>query len=651
MSKSNHFRKTYTTEGRPKKSFKILVQLTLLGLLLLPATIFATFAYYTKDLPRPEKFSEFTLAQPTKIYDRTGNVLLYEIFGEEKSEVIPLSEIPEHLQHAVIATEDAEFYSHYGLSLKGTARAVLVNLGLKKSSVVRPGGSTITQQLARNSFLTTEKTISRKIRELILTIELERQYSKSDILSFYLNRIPFGSNVYGIAAASDLYFQKRPQELTLAESATLAAMIQAPSYYSPHGQNKDELLSRKGYVLSRMAQENFITQEQAQASDQEQLVFQDFTSTIRAPHFSLGVLDSLVKKYGEDFVRENGLRVITSLDWELQKIAEQAAKEAAKRNSVFRAHNAALSALDPNTGEILAMVGSADWFADSFPNDCIPGKNCLFDPKLNIATYQQGRQPGSAFKPFVYALAFTKGATGETTVVDQETNFGVWGGKEYIPQNYDEKFHGEVTLREALAQSLNIPAVKVLLEMAGIEESVEFAKTLGITTLQDPSFYGPALVLGGGEVRLLDLVSAYGVFAAEGKKTPPLMILEIQDASGNILERNQHTGIQVVKPSVAAEITSILSDNEARAPLFGIRSPLYIDGFAVAAKTGTTQEYRDAWTIGYTKDIVAGVWAGNNDNTPSDRQPGGALASPFWNDFMTQALPYLAKQKLSGVIP
>jgi membrane peptidoglycan carboxypeptidase len=293
------------------------------------------------------------------------------------------------------------------------------------------------------------------------------------------------------------------------------------------------------------------------------------------------------------------------------------------------------------------MVGSADWFADPFPVGCTPGKDCLLDPKLNIATYNQGRQPGSAFKPFVYAVAFDKGAGGETTVIDEETNFGVWGGKEYIPQNYDEKFHGEVTLREALAQSLNIPAVKVLLTMAGIEDSVAFAKKLGMETLRDPSFYGPALVLGGGEVRLLDIVSAYGVFATEGKKIPPLSILEIQDSAKNTLEKNRHTGIQVMRPEVAREITNILSDNDARAPLFGIRSPLYIDGFNVAAKTGTTQEYKDAWTIGYTKNIVAGVWAGNNDNTPSDRQPGGALASPLWNTFMAQALPYLNTHPIS----
>ena len=651
MSKNHHVKKTYTKEGRPKRSLRLGIQIAFLGVLLLPATVFAIFAYYAKDLPRPEKISEVSMAQPTKIYDRTGNVLLYEVFGDEKREVIPLSDIPEHLQRALIATEDAEFYGHFGLSVKGTARALLINLGLRESSFIRPGGSTLTQQLARNSFLTREKTVSRKVRELILTLELERQYSKNDILGFYLNQIPFGSTAYGIAAASDLYFQKKPSELSVAESATLVAMIQAPTYYSPNGPNKEALLARKDYVLSRMAQVGFLSQEEADEAKQEELVFQDVASSIRAPHFSLYVLDFLVQKYGEDFVRVNGLRVTTSLDWELQQIAEKATKETAQRNAVWTAHNAALVALDPKTGEILAMVGSADWNGDPYPAECDEGKNCFLDPKLNVITYSQGRQPGSAFKPFVYALAFDKGASGATVVLDEETSFGVWGGKEYIPQNYDNAFRGEVTLRNALAQSINIPAVKVLLDMAGIQESVEFAKKLGMNTLREPSFYGPALVLGGAEVRPLDIVSAYGVFATEGKKVPPLTILGVQDVNGNTLEKNQHTGIQVMNPAVAKEITSILSDNEARAPLFGPRSALYIEGYQVAAKTGTTQDYRDAWTIGYTKDIVAGVWAGNNDGTPANRQPGAALASPLWNTFMTRALPYLATHPLSAITP
>jgi membrane peptidoglycan carboxypeptidase len=649
MSKSKHYKKTYKKQGEKTKWGLRILQVAVFGILLVPIIGFATFVYYARDLPRPEKFSEISLAEPTKIYDRTGNVLLFEVFGEEKHTVIPLSEIPQSFQSAVLAIEDDQFYKHSGISLKGTARAILINLGLRQSQFQRPGGSTITQQLARNSFLTTEKTIARKIRELILTIELERQYAKSEILEFYLNRIPFGSNAYGIAAGSELHFQKEPKDLTIAESAALAALIQAPTYYSPHGPNKNLLLARKDYALSRMTQEGFLTIEEMEAAKAEKLVFQDVSTTIRAPHFVLHTLDILVKKYGEDFIRERGLRVTTSLDWDLQQQAEVAVKEAAQTNALSAAHNAALVALDPQTGEILTMVGSKDWFGNSYPEDCSSGKDCLFDPKLNVATYSQGRQPGSAFKPFVYAAAFQRGATDKTTVVDEETNFGVWGGKEYIPQNYDGKFRGKVTLREALAQSLNIPAVKVLVDLAGIEESVALAKQLGITTLGDPSFYGPALVLGGGEVRLLDIVSAYGVFAAEGKKAPPVAILTIKDAEGNLLESNQNSSIQILSPEIARLITNILSDNEARAPLFGLTSPLHFNGYDVAAKTGTTNSYRDAWTIGYSPSIVVGVWSGNSDNTPTARQPGVMLSAPLWHRFMEQALAKLPKKDFSSL--
>ena len=639
MSKSHHYKKIYQKKGN-KRTLHFL-QAVLFGLLLLPVVAFATFVYYAKDLPRPEKLTEVTLAQPTRIYDRTGNVLLYEVYGEERRRVVPLQDIPTSLQQAVIATEDAGFYQHMGISLKGAARSLLINLGLRKSGLRLPGGSTITQQLARNSLLTREKTISRKIREFILTLELERRYSKNELLGFYLNQIPFGSNAYGVGAASDLYFQKQPRELSLAQSAALASLIQAPTYYSPYGPNKDALLARKDYVLNRMVQEGLITHGEAEQAKQEQLTFQDVSTTIRAPHFVLYVLDGLVKKYGEEFIREQGLRVVTSLDWELQQSAEQAIQEGAQRNQSARAHNASLVALNPQTGEILVMVGSKDWSADPYPEGCEPGKDCLFDPKVNVATYLQGRQPGSAFKPFVYAVAFQKGATPETTVVDEETNFGVWGGKEYIPKNYDGKFRGEVTLREALAQSLNVPSIKVLLQFAGIADSLAFAKELGIGTLKDPSSYGPALVLGGGEVRLLDMTSAYGVFAADGKKSPPVSILKVADAEGNVLQANQNTPIRVVSPEITKEITGILSDNEARAPMFGPSSPLFIPGYQVAVKTGTTQEYKDAWTIGYTERVVVGVWAGNNDGTPSIKDPAVTLTAPIWNQFMRQALYYL----------
>lgn len=607
------------------------------------AVIMGLFFYYTKDLPRPERFTEASFSQPTKIYDRTGKVLLYEIYEKEKRDPVLLSETPKYLQQAVIATEDRRFYHHFGIDPTSIARAALANIRLRGPA---QGGSTITQQLVRTSFLTREKTFERKIKEVVITLELERRYSKDEILGFYLNQVPLGANTYGVGAASQLYFRKKPGELTLAESATLAALIQAPSYYSPYGDRKDKLLARKNYVLDRMAQEEYIATNEAEDAKKAEIQFlsQEPSESIKAPHFIMYILDQLFDRYGEDFVRTNGLNVYTSLDWNLQKAAETAVQTYVERNKAYNAHNAALVAITPQTGEILAMVGSKSWDGDSYPKGCVPGKNCLFDPKVNIVNAYPGRQPGSAFKPFVYATAFERGAANDQTIIiDELTNFGVWGGKEYIPQNYDGKFRGPVTIRVALAQSLNIPAVKTLLEYAGIQESIETAKKMGVTTLnRDLSFYGPALVLGGGEVRLLDITSAYGVFATEGRRVPPVSIIRIKDSEGDTIEENKKIPATVLSPDVARLITDILSDNDARAPIFGARSPLYIEGYRVAAKTGTTQDYKDAWAIGYTDKIVAGAWVGNNNNDYMERGPGVELAAPIWNYFMRNALPYLS---------
>lgn len=596
------------------------------------------FLYYAKDLPRPERFSEVSFRQSTKIYDRTGDVLLYEVRGEEKRESRSLADISPLLQQAVIATEDRSFYSHFGVDPRGVARALLTNLKLLSPA---QGASTISQQLVRSVLLTRERSLGRKVRELILTLELERRYTKDEILEFYLNQIPWGANAYGAGAASNLYFAKSAKDLTLEEAAALAAMIKAPTRYSPFGPHKDELVSRKDFVLSRMASLGFVSKDEAEQAKERELSFAEPTEAIKAPHFTLAVLDSLVAKYGEDFLRENGMRISTTLDWELQQKAEDAVESlSAYNSSVLNAHNAALVAMNPQTGEILALVGSQSWFADPFPQGCVSGKDCLFDPKVNVAAFGQGRQPGSAIKPIVYATAFEKGARDDAVVVDEETDFGAWGDEEhYIPQNYDGLFRGEVTLRQALAQSLNVPSVKVLLELAGIADSIARAKELGVTTLKDPSNYGPSLVLGGGEVYLLDMVVAYSVFATEGRRVYPSSVLSVKDEQGRVLEKNTNGSIQVMGPDVAKTITSILSDEEAREPIFGRNSVLSIPGFDVAAKTGTTQEFRDAWTIGYSKDLVAGVWAGNNNNDPMKKGSGIGAAAPIWNRFMKDALP------------
>ncbi|MBZ9571742.1 PBP1A family penicillin-binding protein [Patescibacteria group bacterium] len=649
MAKRKRHLKVYEKSPRSKigKRVGLLFRSLGFGFLVLLLGSLSLFIYYAKDLPRPEKFLERQFFQSTKIYDRSGETLLYEIYGEEKREIVPLEKVPEYLKEAVIATEDINFYHHFGIDFKAVARAVLNNLKLGKPI---QGGSTISQQLIRSSFLTMEKTLERKTREIILTLELERRYSKDQILGFYLNQIPFGSNAYGVEAASQTYFRKPVSDISLAEAALLASLIKAPSRLSPFGDNLAELLARKDYVLDRMELSGFITKEKKELAKKEEIKFAKALHPIKAPHFVLYIKNYLELKYGEDFLREKGLRVYTSLDWELQELAEKVVEEGAKTNENYRAFNASLVAIDPKTGQILAMVGSRDWFGNPYPQGCIPGKTCLFDPSPNVSLL--GRQPGSAFKPFVYATAFKKGFNDKYKVLDKETNFGLWGGKPYIPQNYDGLFRGPVTLREGLAQSLNVPSVKVLAYLAGLKDSIKTAKDLGITTLdKPPSWYGLALVLGGGEVKLLDMVSAYGVFATEGLRTPPVAILRVEDERGNIIEENKKTPKRVLETEVARLINDILSDNQARTPVFGPSSPLYLEDSKVAAKTGTTENYKDGWVIGYTPSIVAGVWVGNNDGTPMRKGPGVVVAGPIWHQFMEEALLKYPKETFKKPFP
>ncbi|PIS39250.1 MAG: penicillin-binding protein [Candidatus Nealsonbacteria bacterium CG08_land_8_20_14_0_20_38_20] len=635
MAKRKHNRKTYQKTGKGGRIFFVVKILVFSFLLFLTGVVFL-FLYYIKDLPRPEKFDEKEMAQSTKIFDRTGNVLLYEIYGEEKRTWVSLEKIPDHLKKAVLVAEDKNFYRHPGVDLKAIIRAISVDLKLGK---VIQGGSTIPQQLIRSSFLSREKTFSRKTREIILTLELSRRYTKDQILEWYLNQIPFGSNAYGVEAASQTFFRKPVSEISLAEAATLVALIQAPSYLSPYGENKENLLARKNYILDKMAEEGYSNKERADEAKKEEIKFSEVLRPIKAPHFVMYVRDYLVKRYGEETLKRKGFRVYTTLDWDLQKLAEMAVKEGSERNYKYGVYNSALAALSPKTGEILSLVGSADWYATSSkPNGCQSQKNCLFEPKFDIATLGK-RQPGSAFKPFVYATAFKKGSSDKTVVIDEETNFGS-PAHPYVPQNYDGLFRGPVTLRQALAQSLNVPSVKVLADLAGIEDSIKTAKDLGITTLtKPPSFYGLPLVLGGGEVNLLEMTSAYGVFATQGLRSPPVFILKIIDPEGNVIEENEKIPQRVLNTEIARLISDILSDNEARAPMFGQRSPLYFDNYQVAVKTGTTQDYKDAWTIGYTPLIVVGVWVGNNDNSPPKaKKPGVYSAGQIWRKFMDDAL-------------
>ena len=632
-------RKRYLKTFQKKKKGRILIGLKILFFIFLVFLLGGAFLfiYYAKDLPRPEKFTERPFPQSTKIYDRSGEHLLYEVYGEEKRTLVSLDVIPDYLEKAVVAVEDADFYHHFGVDFKGIIRAVLADLQLLKPAY---GGSTIPQQLIRSAFLTTEKTAERKIREIVLSLELDRRYPKEQILEWYLNQVPFGSNCYGVEAASQTYFKKSVSEVSLEEAAVLAALIKAPSHLSPYGSYKIELLGRKDYVLDRMAEENFISQTEADKTKEEEIEFAKILQPIEAPHFTLWVKELLEEKYSDIFLREKGLKVYTSLDWELQKLAEKVVEEGAEINHLYyNAHNAALVALDPETGEILALVGSKDYFDSPYPEGCSSGVDCLFDPQFNAVVGTKdnpGRQPGSAFKPFVYATAFNKGYSDQTVVIDEETNFGLWGNKEYIPQNYDGLFRGPVTLRQALAQSINVPSVKVLLNFAGLPDSIETAEKLGITTLKPP--FGPSIVLGGWEVKLLEMVSAYGVFATEGLKVPPIAILKIEDQKGNIVEINEKSLKRVLPSQTCQLINDILSDNEARAPMFGARSALFFEEHQVAAKTGTTQDFRDAWAIGYTSSLVTGVWVGNNNNASMAKKPAVTLAGPIFHNFMEAAL-------------
>ncbi len=594
------------------------------------------FFYYTGDLPRPEVFTEAQLNLSTKIYDRTGEVVLSNIYGEERRTYIPLSQISLDVQNAVIATEDADFYNHIGVDLGGILRAI--GLGIANRSLNVPGGSTITQQLIRSTFLTPAKTIERKVKEIVLSLELDRKYSKEQILEWYLNQVPFGINIYGVEEASRIYFQKSAKDLTLEESALLAATIQAPSFYSPYGENLDALLKRKDYVLDRMASEHYISEEQRDTAKKIELTFSDKPKTI-AVHFVDYVKKQIESMYGPRFLETKGLRIYTTLDWDLQQESERIIKEGVENNIVrYGAYNSASVSIDPKTGEILAMVGSADPNREPLPKGCDPTTNCKFVPSFNVAT-QGKRQPGSSFKPFVYAEAFRKGFSDKTIVIDELTNFGVWGGKEYIPQNYDGRFRGPVTLRNALAQSLNVPAVKVLNSLAGLNDSIALAKRMGITTLnQPPSFYGLSLVLGGGEVYLIDMVSAYGVFANGGYRIPPSSILRIEDADGKVIYKNEYTPRKVLETDVCNLITDILSDNNARAPMFGVNSVLRFDDYKVFVKTGTTQNNVDGWTIGCTENTCVGVWSGNNDNSPMYGGIGTTASGPQWRKIIEKSL-------------
>jgi 1A family penicillin-binding protein len=617
------FLKTRSKKG-VKGFLKIVLKLASLFFIVGFIGIIGVFIYFSKDIPSPDKIVDRSVAESTKIYDRTGKHLLYEIHGEEKRTVVKLDQISKHLINATVATEDQNFYKHHGIDFRGIARAIWKDVVNREKL---QGGSTITQQLIKNSILTSERTFTRKIKEIILAIETEQKFSKDQIMEMYLNQIPYGSNAYGIEAAAQTFFGKSAKDLDISESALLAALPKATTYYSPYGTHPEALKARYEYIIGQMLKENYISEEEANRARKVEILkkVKPFRENIQAPHFVMYVKQKLVDEFGEEKVEKGGLRVYTTLNYDMQLIAEDAVRKGVEENSrKYNARNAALVAIDPKTGQILSMVGSKDYF------------NIEEDGNVNVAI--SNRQPGSSFKPFVYATAFKKGYTPDTILFDVYTNFGKDGsGREFRPQNYNLRFSGPVTMRSALARSLNIPAVKTLY-LAGIKSSIQTAHDLGITTLNSPEKYGLSLVLGTGEVKLLDMVSAYGVFANDGKRNTVTSILKIEDSSGNVLKEFKSNQKQVLDVEVARNINSILSDNAARAPTFGSRSKLYLGNRPVAAKTGTTNDYKDGWTIGYTPSLVAGVWAGNNGGEKMKYAGGIRAAAPIWNDFMSRVL-------------
>jgi len=604
----------------------------LIGSLILIAIGITSLWIATLKIPDLSSFQNRKVIESTKIYDRTGNVLLYDTGTNAKATSVSLEMISPYIQKGTIAIEDSNFYNNIGVEPTSIVRAILANF---ISGNYSQGASTITQQVIKNALLTTDKTVTRKIKEWILAIKLTRVISKDQILETYLNESPYGGTIYGVEQASQTFFGKPARDISLAESAYLAAIPKAPTYYSPYGTHRDALDARQKLVLEKMLSLGMITSDDYKKAIAEKVQFQAKNSeNIRAPHFVMYVRDYLLEKYGEDIVTGGGLRVKTTLDFSMQQKAEDVVtKFAPTIEENYDASNVAMVAVDPKSGDILTMVGSKDYFSR------------IIEGNFNVALAK--RQPGSTFKPFVYSALFKKGYTPETVLFDVETEFSSYCTPEgktknpkddpeklcYSPVEFDKIYSGPMTIRQALGQSRNIPAVKALY-LAGMRESIQTAHDLGITSLNDPNRYGLTLVLGGGEVSLLDITSAYGVFANDGTKNPTRAVLEVTDSKGNILESANINPIPVLDQDIARQITSILSDNSVR--MSSLKPVADSVGRKVALKTGTTNDFRDVWAIGYTPSVVIGAWAGNNDNSPMSQNIAGLIISPLWGAFASQ---------------
>jgi len=615
-----------------RKKVKILGRAVSLLSIIFILSIFSliiSFAIFAKDLPSPTKLTNRNIEQATKIFDRAG-VLLFDVYGNQNRTLVTLDQIPKSLKDATIAIEDKNFYKHKGFDPTGIIRAIERIVVERKLT----GGSTLTQQLVKNALLSSERTITRKIKEFILATQIERRYSKDEILQIYLNEVPYGGTAWGVEAASNLYFGKHASDLNLVESSILAGLPQKPTAYSPFGANPKAYLQRSKDVLRRMREDGYISNEQEKEAlkDLENVKFAESGQGIKAPHFVLYVKEQLIEKYGEEKVQQGGLKVTTTLDWQLQeKSQEIVANEIEKaENKNLKVGNGGAIVQNSKTGEILVMVGSKDYFAEDY------------DGNVNVTISL--RQPGSAIKPVNYVTGFKKGFTPATLLLDKRTEFpGGEGKPPYVPDNYDGKFHGPVPVRFALGNSYNLPAVKMLAAV-GVKDMIETAKDLGINTFTDESRYGLSLTLGGGEVKLIELTNAFSAFSNGGKRVDPVTILKVTDNKGKVLEEFKPTeGRQVLTPEHAYLIADILSDKNAKYDAFGASSVdniLSVKGKVVATKTGTTDDKRDNWTIGFSPAFTTGVWVGNNDNSPMHPRLSSGItgAAPIWHRIMTEVL-------------
>ncbi|MCA9369740.1 PBP1A family penicillin-binding protein [Candidatus Woesebacteria bacterium] len=600
-------------------AFGIYIMVSLVLLSQLSSVVFA-------DLPTVSELETRRQSVSSKILDRNGTVL-YSIYEDENRTIVPLEELPPQIIYATIAIEDQNFFGHHGFSPKGIMRAAISNI---KGEQIQ-GGSTLTQQLVKTRLLSTEKTYTRKLRELILALLVELKYSKQEILQMYLNEISYGGSTYGIEEATQRYFGKHASELDLAEASILAGLPAAPSIYTPFGATPELAKARQAEVLRRMKEDGYISEEQQQQALNEELAFRTDTVDIKAPHFVMYIRDLLLEMYGEEMLAHEGLIVTTTLDLPTQDAAQEIVSNEIAGLQGLRVSNGASLITNPQTGEIISMVGSTDYF------------DFEHDGQVNIPLRE--RQPGSSIKPLTYAMALERGKTPLSVITDSPVTYTAAGSLPYAPQNYDGKFHGNVTLKEALASSYNIPAVKLLNEI-GVGSYIDKAEQMGISTWDDRSRFGLSLTLGGGEVTMLEMTQLYGAFANGGYSIEANPLLEVKNYKGEVLYRNEcvldgaHcTKTRVLDEGVAYLITSMLADNTARTPAFGPLSTLYIPGQEVAVKTGTTNNLRDNWTFGYTGERLVATWVGNNDNTPMSYVASGVTgASSMWNDIMRTQL-------------